>query len=374
VSQLFNGWSMLKQESNTVGTITRVRLRPEIERLAPYNAGPQEAAGSFQLAGNENPFAPLPNVLEAMTSVSVSRYPDPSSTELRAALAARYALPFDGVHVSSGSVSILYEMVRALAGPGDEIVMSWRSFEAYPIAVIVAGATSVQVPNNIQGGHDLIAMAAAITDATRMVLVCSPNNPTGNVVSHESFMRFMERVPASVVVALDEAYVEYVRDPSAVSAPDLLDRYPNLVILRTFSKAYGLAGLRIGYAMGDPAVMAGLRATAIPFAVTAIAQAAALASLREQDALTVRVDAIVALREHVVQRLRCQGWDVPAAEGNFVWLPAGELTALAAQEFRSCLMLVRAFSPDGIRVTIAEPESIEPMIATAGLVRQLLRG
>ena len=351
----------------------RVRLRPEIERLVAYDAGPQESDGAFQLAGNENPFAPLPRVLEAVRSASFSRYPDAAATRLRTALAQRHGLPFEAVHVSAGSVSIIYELIRALAAPGDDVVMSWRSFEAYPKAVAVAGATSTFVANTAEGAHDLDAMAAVISDSTRVVLVCSPNNPTGTVVLHEEFERFMRAVPSSVVVALDEAYVEYVSDPKAVRSAELLSRYPNLIVLRTFSKAYGLAGMRVGFALGDPDLLDGLRTAALPFAVTELAQATALASLDSETELSDRVRAIVELRSYVIGALRLQGWAVPAAEGNFVWLPTGDDTAEAARVFREAGMLVRSFAPDGIRITIAERESIEPLIESAGHVRRLLR-
>jgi histidinol-phosphate aminotransferase len=351
---------------------SRVRLRPEIETLLAYDAGPQESDGAFQLAGNENPFAPLPSVVEAIRSAPFARYPDAAATRLRTALAARHDLPFEAVHVSAGSVSIIYELVRALAGAGDEVITAWRSFDAYSKAIAVAGATRVTVPNTVHDAHDLPAMAAAVTDATRVLFVCSPNNPSGTVVAHDDFVALMESVPGNLVVALDEAYVEYVDDPAAVRSGELLQRFPNLVVLRTFSKAYGLAGMRVGFALGDPALLDGLRTAALPFAVTDLAQATALASLDSEPELQRRVRRVVERRRYVIGALRMQGWTVPASQGNFVWLPTGEFTEAAAREFRLHGMLVRSFEPDGIRVTIAEEESIEPLIAAALRVRQLM--
>jgi len=342
--------------------------------MLAYDAGPQAAENAFLLAGNENPFDPLPNVLEAVRTASFSRYPEAAATKLRTALAERYRVPFDEVHVSAGSVSIIYQLISAFAASGDEVLMSWRSFEAYPKAVIVAGATSVTVANTPEGGHDLAAMAAAVTDRTRVILVCSPNNPTGSVVAHDDFVAFMAAVPRTVVVAIDEAYVEYVRDSRAVRSTDLLSHYRNLVVLRTFSKAYGLAGLRVGYAIGDPDILRGLRTAALPFAVTELSQAAALASLDREDLLGERVDRIVGLRTRVVEALREQGWRIPEPGGNFVWLPTGSSTLDAVAVFRSHGMLVRAFPPDGIRITIAEEASIQPLLDAAHEVATSVMG
>lgn len=352
--------------------MTRVRLRPEIERLAAYDAGPQDAPGAFQLAGNENPFEPLPSVLAAVRNAQFSRYPDAHSTALRGALASRFNVRSEEVHVSAGSVSIIYELVRALAGPGDEVMMSWRSFEAYPKAVALAGAISVEVPNTRHGAHNLNAMSKAVTDLTRVILVCSPNNPTGNTISHSALVRFLGSIPANIVVALDEAYIEYVRDVDTVRSIELLRRFPNLVVLRTFSKAYGLAGLRVGYAVGNEKILAGLRTASIPFAASSIAQAAAVVSLAAEKAMTERVEAIVALRTQVVGALRRQGWSIPSAQGNFVWLSTGSFTKAAAEEFRANGMLVREFPDDGVRITIAEKESVLPLLTTAQRVRSLM--
>ena len=343
-----------------------MHIRPEVAVLPAYKQGRQASDSAFKLSSNENPFPPLPGVVQAVQAqTSFNRYPDATALALRAVLANRFGLTAEQVHVAPGSVAILHELARATSGPGDEIVYAWRSFEAYPGVVTVAGATSVQVPNRADGGHDLDAMAAAVTERTRMVLVCSPNNPTGPIVTAAEFDAFMAAVPQSVLVVLDEAYAEFVTDEAAVHGHPLLAAHPNLVVLRTFSKAYGLAGLRVGYALGPDYVLDAVRACAIPLSVTAQGQAAALASLEREAELLERVTEIAALRDRIVVELRAQGWDVPDAQGNFLWLPTGERTATAAAAFEDAGIIVRAFPPEGIRISIGEHEAVETLLQTA---------
>lgn len=347
-------------------TDERVHIRPEIAVLPAYRQGRQAAPDAFKLSSNENPFPPLPGVVEAVRAqTAFNRYPDATALAVRAVLANRAGLTVDEVHVAPGSVAILHELAKATSGPGDEIVYAWRSFEAYPGVVTVAGATSVQVPNRPDGGHDLDAMAAAVTDRTRMVVVCTPNNPTGVVVTESEFDAFMARVPSSVLVVLDEAYAEFVTDPDAVRGVPLLERYPNLVVLRTFSKAYGLAGLRVGYAFGPAYVLDAVRACAIPLSVTAQGQAAALASLERESELLARVTELAERRDRIRAALVEQGWDVPVSQGNFVWLPTGERTAAAAEAFERAGLIVRAFAPEGIRISIGEHEAVAKLLETA---------
>ncbi|PYY54183.1 aminotransferase [Curtobacterium sp. MCSS17_011] len=344
----------------------RVHIRPEVAVLPAYKQGRQASDSAFKLSSNENPFPPLPGVVEAVQAqTSYNRYPDATALALRAVLANRFGLTAEQVHVAPGSVAILHELARATSGPGDEVVYAWRSFEAYPGVVTVAGATSVQVPNRADGGHDLDAMAAAVTERTRMVLVCSPNNPTGPIVTAAEFDAFMAAVPQSVLVVLDEAYAEFVTDEAAVHGHPLLAAHPNLVVLRTFSKAYGLAGLRVGYALGPDYVLDAVRACAIPLSVTAQGQAAALASLEREAELLERVTEIATLRDRIVVELRAQGWDVPDAQGNFLWLPTGDRTATAAAAFEDAGIIVRAFPPEGIRISIGEHEAVETLLETA---------
>jgi histidinol-phosphate aminotransferase len=343
-----------------------VRLRPEIAALPAYRQGKQAAPDAFKLSSNENPFEPLPGVVEALRgAVAVNRYPDATAADLRAALAEKFGVTTDEVHVGAGSVSLLQQLVLAAAAPGDEVVYAWRSFEAYPGLVTVSGATSVQVPLREDGSHDLVAMAAAVGDRTRLAIVCSPNNPTGTVVTTTEFEAFMAAVPDDLLVVLDEAYAEFVTDEHAVDGPSLTERHPNLVVLRTFSKAHGLAALRVGYAIGASSVLDAARATAIPLAVTAQGQAAALASMALEDDLLARVDRIAVLRDQVWRALVDQGWELPLAQGNFVWLPTGEHTAAAAEVFDAHGLVVRAFAPEGIRVTVGEPESVDRLLRAA---------
>jgi len=351
----------------------RVRLRPEIESLQPYRQGKAAALDAFKLSSNENPFDPIPAVLAAIATSSVNRYPDGAAIALRTALAARYGVALENTHVGAGSASILAQLITAAAGVGDEVVYSWRSFEAYPGFVLVAGATSVQIPNTLDGRHDLAAMSAAVTDRTRVVIVCSPNNPTGSIVTAEEFTAFMQSIPSTVLVLLDEAYAEFVTDESAVSGPELLSAYPNLVVLRTFSKAYGLAGLRVGYALGAEYVLDAARASAIPLSVTEPAQRAAIVSLEHEAELLERVAGLSVLRDTIWRDLVDQGWASPQPHGNFIWLPTGELTVWAADVFSEHGIVVRALPPEGLRISIGEHESVENLLKASQEVVGRLR-
>jgi histidinol-phosphate aminotransferase len=355
-----------------------VRLRPEIAALQPYRQGRPAAAEAYKLSSNESPFPPLPAVLEAIADSSVNRYPDASATVLRTRLAERFGVAVDEVHAGSGSVAILAQLIQAAAGPGDEVLYAWRSFEAYPGLVTVSGATSVQVPIRADGTHDLDAMAAAVTDRTRVVMVCSPNNPTSTIVTAAEFHAFMARVPDTVLVLLDEAYAEFVTDPDAVqglpaNAAPLFRQYPNLVVLRTFSKAYGLAGLRVGYAVGPTYILDAARSTAIPLSVTEPAQRAALAALDNEPELMDRVGVLIARRDEIAEGLTAQGWTIPEAQGNFVWLATGEKTLAAGEALEDHGIVARVFPPDGIRVSIGEAESVEKLLKGTAEVVETLR-
>ena len=355
-----------------------IRLRPEIAALPAYRQGKQAGADALKLSSNENPFAPLPGVVEALAAASgVNRYPDASAARLRTALADRFDVTADHVHIGAGSVSILYQLVQAVAAPGDEVVYAWRSFEAYPGLVTVSGATSVTVPLTADGRHDLPAMADAITDRTRAVIVCTPNNPTGPIVTQGEFAAFLARVPADVLVILDEAYAEFVTDPDAVDglSAAVFTEHPQVVVLRTFSKAYGLAGLRVGYAIGHPRILDAARSTAIPLSVTAQAEEAALASLGLEDELRARVAEIASRRDLIARRLREAGWAIPQAQGNFVWLATGEQTTAIAAAFDEAGLIVRPFAGDGIRISVGEEESVEKVLrVAASVVEDLPKG
>jgi histidinol-phosphate aminotransferase len=346
---------------------TPVRLRPEIAALQPYRQGRPAGADSFKLSSNENPLPPHPAVLAAIAeaATTINRYPDATAALVRERLAERHGVTADEIIVGAGSVSLLAQLIAAAAGPGDEVVFAWRSFEAYPGLVTVAGATAVPVALTEDSHHDLPAMIAAITERTRVVMVCTPNNPTGTVVGRAEFVDFMAAVPSDLLVVLDEAYAEFVLDDRAVSGDELIGHWPNLVILRTFSKAFGLAGLRVGYAVGPTRILDAARATQIPLSVTGVAQAAVLAALDHETELLAGVADIARRRESVQQSLREQGWRIPPSEGNFVWLPTGARTTEIAERFASAGIVGRAFPEEGIRISIGEPESV-PLLLRIG--------
>jgi histidinol-phosphate aminotransferase len=345
----------------------RVRLRPEIASIVPYRQGRTAAEDAFKLSSNENPFPPLPEVLAAITGTSLNRYPEGSAAALRQALAAKHGVSAEEVQVGAGSVSVLAQLISAAAAATDEVLYSWRSFEAYPLLVATAGATSVQIPNTLDHGHDLDAMAAAVTDRTRVIIVCSPNNPTGTTVTHAEFVEFLAAVPESVLVILDEAYAEFVTDPEAVRGPELLAGHPNLVVLRTFSKAYGLAGLRVGYALGAEYVMDAARAVAIPLSVTEPAQRAAVISLEHEDRLLDQVAALCERRDRLHAALLEIGWQVPAPQGNFLWLPTGRNTDAVAAAFADGGIIARGLG-EGVRISVGEEESVENLLTVAAEV------
>lgn len=354
--------------SATVPTVPR--LRAALSAIPAYRPGRAPAGGdgpSYKLSSNENPYPPLPGVLEAVAraAASVNRYPDPASTALVTAVAALHGVAPEEVVVGAGSAAVLTQLVQAAAGPGDEVVFAWRSFESYPITTAVAGATAVPVPLGPGGRHDLEAMAAAVTGRTRAVMVCTPNNPTGTAVGAEELERFLDAVPGDVMVVVDEAYAEFVRDPAAASGPAARSGRPNVVVLRSFSKAYGLAGLRVGYALAHPGVVAGARTTAVPFGVSSLAQAAALASLAARDQLLERVQSLVDERDRVEAALAAQGWRLPASEANFVWFPLGERTAAFTAAADEAGLSVRPFGAEGVRATVAEAEADDRLLEVA---------
>ncbi|MEU4209884.1 histidinol-phosphate transaminase [Streptomyces sp. NPDC026206] len=345
------------------------KLRAALDAVPTYKPGRPAAPGgpvAYKLSSNENPYPPLPGVLEsALTAAaSLNRYPDMACAGLMAELAERFDVPLSHLATGTGSVGVAQQLVQATAGPGDEVIYAWRSFEAYPIITQVSGATPVPVPLAEGDVHDLDAMLAAITDRTRLIFVCNPNNPTGTVVRRAELESFLDRVPSDVLVVLDEAYLEFIRDETVPDGIDLYRDRPNVCVLRTFSKAYGLAGLRIGFAVAHEPVAAALRKTAVPFGVSQVAQDAAVASLRSEAALRERVDALVAERTRVSEALAGQGWTLPESQANFVWLPVGERSGEFAALCEQAGVVVRPF-PEGVRVTIGETEANDIFLRAA---------
>jgi histidinol-phosphate aminotransferase len=345
--------------------------RPNVAAIPPYVAGrpPTVRPGmtSYKLSSNENPYPPLPGVVEAVQEAvgSMNRYPDMGSVALYEALSARLGVPAGDLALATGSVGLIYQLVQAFCEPGDEVVFAWRSFEAYPIAVTAAAATAVRVPVLADGRHDLDAMAAAITDRTRVVLVCTPNNPTGPAVTQAELDAFLAKVPPRVLVVVDEAYVEFVRMSDPVDGLATYRGHANVVLTRTFSKAYGLAGFRVGYAVAPAPIAAALRAVSLPFGVSSVAQAAAIASLAAEVELLERVEQLVAERTRVVEGLRAAGWDVPEAQGNFVWFELGDRTADFAAAADELGIVVRPFAGEGARVSIGEEEANDRLLKLA---------
>jgi histidinol-phosphate aminotransferase len=348
-----------------------LKFRAALDGLPAYVPGkpPTRADGgpTYKLSSNENPYPPLPGVLAAATeaAASMNRYPDLASTALLDALAGRFGVAPERIAVGTGSVGVLYHLLQAACEPGDEVVYAWRSFEAYPIAAQVCGATRVEVPLAPGARHDLDAMADAITEHTRAVIVCTPNNPTGPVVGHAKLAAFVRRVPEDVLVVVDEAYVQFIRDRDAADGIALYREHPNVCVLRTFSKAYSLANLRVGFAIAHEPVAAAIRACTPPFAVSTVAEDAALAALASEETLFERVELLVKERSRVFDALRDQGWDVPSTESNFVWMPLGERADEFAIACEAEGIVVRAFAGDGCRVTVAEPEANDVFLEVA---------
>jgi histidinol-phosphate aminotransferase len=351
--------------------------RADLDALPSYVPGRSPAdlarelglSEAIKLASNEVPYGPLPGVVEAIAEAAagVHRYPDMGVVALRELLAERHGVSADRIATGCGSVALCEHLARATCLPGDEILYSWRSFEAYPIIAATTGATSVRVPNDAGHGHDLAAMAAAVTDRTRMVLVCNPNNPTGTSVRRADLDRFLDAVPDDVLVVLDEAYREFVTD---ADVPDGLRTYGhrrNVVVLRTLSKAWGLAGLRVGFLVAQPEVAAAVRKVVTPFSTSAVAQAAALAALRQEEEVRRRCALVVAERDRLTESVRKLGVDVPDSQANFVWLPLGDKAAEFAAACEARGVIVRPFQGDGVRVTVGTPAENDAFLAAAEL-------
>ncbi|MEU7281312.1 histidinol-phosphate transaminase [Streptomyces sp. NPDC045431] len=369
----------MSETSGTSGaSVTGPRLRAALDDIPTYKPGkPAAAPGAggpvaYKLSSNENPYPPLPGVMEAAVAAAsgFNRYPDAACAGLMAEISERFGVPVSHLATGTGSVGVAQQLVQATAGPGDEVMYAWRSFEAYPIIARISGATPVQVPLTDGDVHDLDAMADAITDRTRLIFVCNPNNPTGTVVRRAELERFLDRVPSDVLVVLDEAYREFIRDSDVPDGIEIYRDRPNVCVLRTFSKAYGLAGLRVGFAIAHEPVAAALRKTALPFCVSQLAQDAAVASLRAEDELLGRVGSLVCERTRVYEGLVAQGWTVPETQANFVWLRLGEATVAFAEACDEAGVVVRPFPGEGVRVTIGESEGNDVFLRVAESFRK----
>lgn len=353
--------------------------RPVFEKLPKYSAGKPpvavEGLTQYKLSSNENPLGPVDEVRQVLRDFDQThRYPDSLATRLRTALGQQLGVDPEDIVTGAGSLGALTQILATFAGGNpdgsqDEVIYSWRSFEAYPICVGLAGAKSVQVPNNPDGSHNLAAMAEAITEHTKVILVCTPNNPTGPAVTEAQVRDFLSKVPSHVLVVLDEAYFEFCQasEIEAGTQPPVngLNVYPdyrNVVVLRTFSKAQGLAGLRVGYSISHPEITEHLRIGATPFAVSSLAEEAAIASIEHSDQVMQRVQHLVAERERVKTALEAQGWWIPDSKANFIWLATGEHTPAFSALAEENALSVRAFGTEGVRVSIGEDEANSRLI------------
>jgi histidinol-phosphate aminotransferase len=355
-----------------------VTFAEKLARMPGYQAGvptgqaPEAiAAGEIaQLASNESPFPPHPKVVEAIarTATAMNRYPDPDATLLRRRLAERYETDPSRVAVGNGSCEILLAAADALCEPGAEILYAWPAFSMYPYLPALTGAREIRVPLAAGAVHDLEAMAAEVTAATQLLLICNPNNPTATHIPAAEVAAFCERIPPHVTVILDEAYIEFQVNDDPDATLDLLADFPNLVVQRTFSKCYGLAGLRVGYAIGSSAFRAAVDAVRQPFSVNALAQAAGAEAILHQDDVLLRVEGAIAERLRVEEALREMGLQTADTQANFSWVDLGDadekavVAGLAERE-----VAVRAGTPlDGpghIRVTYGAPEENDRFLA-----------
>lgn len=341
-------------------------VRSDLDAIPSYVPG-ATIPGAIKLASNETTAGPLPSVAEAIAEAAAgaNRYPDITARALVGRLSEFLGVPPQNVTAGCGSVALCQQLVQAVCAPGDEVVYGWRSFEAYPIISRIAHAVPVPVPNRADGTLDLDAIAGAVTDRTRLIFVCTPNNPTGPAITRTDLSAFLDRIPERVTVALDEAYVEYVRGDDPVDGVAESMARTNVVALRTFSKAYGLAGLRVGYLVGPVDLVVPVAKMVVPFSVSSLAQAAGIACLDAGQELRARTDAVVAERTRVRDALIDLGHAVPDSQANFVWLPLGEAASDFDAHCREHLVVARCFAGDGVRVTVGDPGGNDRFLTAA---------
>jgi histidinol-phosphate aminotransferase len=341
------------------------RIRPAVNALPAYRPGKAAVqaerehgiSNAIKLASNENPYSPAAPVVAAIAAAAgdVNRYPDHLAVELRAAVAAWIGVDREQVTVGCGSVGLLRQLCMAYVDPGDEVVYPWLSFEAYPISVTTMGGVPVTTPL-VDHAFDLEAVAGAVTGRTKLVLLATPNNPTGTAVPVEAVRALLGRIPDDVVVLVDEAYREFADPALGDPVTELLPHHRNVVVFRTFSKAYGLAGLRSGYAIADPEIIVDLDKLLLPFANNHLAQVAAMAAIGAAGEIRPSIELLIAERSRVVTALAEAGWKLPDAQANFAYLPVGERAVEVYTELERRGVVTRPFAGDGIRVTIGTPE------------------
>jgi histidinol-phosphate aminotransferase len=364
---------MTTDDSNTPG-----RIRPAVEGLPAYRPGKGAAqaesehgiVNAIKLASNENPLPPVASILAAVAEAAVgaNRYADHRATVLRERVAGWLDVDADQITVGAGSVGLLQQLFLTYVDPGDEVVYPWRSFEVYPVYTRLMNGTAVTIPLTSAHAFDLEAVAAAVTPATKLVLLATPNNPTGTALRTSDVAELLASIETSTIVVLDEAYREFLDPSYGDPVRELVPDHPNVVVTRTFSKAQGLAGIRIGYAVGHPDVIASIDKTLFPFAVNAIAQAAGIAAIDAEAEIGERVAAILAERSRVAAALTAAGWELPDTQANFVYLPVGAHTDEVYFGLERRGVVTRPFSDEGIRVTISTREENDRFLDTLAVV------
>lgn len=352
--------------------------RPAVDQLPAYRPGKGAAqaeaehgiTNAIKLASNENPDGPLPEILDAVATAmaGANRYADHRATALRERIARWLGVMPDQVTVGAGSVGLLQQLFLTYVDVGDTVVYPWRSFEVYPVYTRLMGGREVTTPLNSDHAFDLDALAAAVSADTRMVVLATPNNPTGTAVRTSELRELLGAIDPGTVVVIDEAYREFLDPSYGDPVHDLLPDFPNVVVTRTFSKAHGLAGVRVGYAIAHPDMVSAIDKTLFPFAVNGLAQAAAIAAIDAEAAISERVDRIVAERARVVATLTAAGWELPDAQANFVYLPIGAETDSVYLELERRGVVTRPFSGEGIRVTIGSVGENDRFLTTLAQV------
>ena len=321
-----------------------------------------DAVDPFALSLNENPFPPLPAVRSALINAidSANRYPEFLPYQLRGLIADRVGVREEQVVLGAGATGVALQVLHSVTSPGDRIVLTSPTFDGYPILAEMARLSSVSVPLDEHGHHDLDALADAASDA-KVVVLCRPHNPTGTLESSADVERFLQRVPSDTIVLLDEAYIEFVAPEHRLDAPALVQRFPNVVVLRTFSKAYGLAGLRIGYGFGAPELAKTLWTMQLPFGISITSAVAVAASYDAESQLQQRIRFVDSERRYLQRRLRSMGIYCTDAHANFLYLPAAGRSW--RQQFDAAGVRARHFADGGVRVTVGGRASTRAVLA-----------
>lgn len=339
-----------------------------LDDLPGYGKG--RAAGSaifsHSLGSNEAPDAVDPAIMAAVSAAlsGDNRYPDLRGETLSSALALRHALSAEHIAVAAGSIVLLDQIMRGWCDPGDAVLIPWRSYEAYPIIAGLSGASLVTVPLDAEHRLDRASLLAAIDAHTRIVVICNPNNPTGTALDADEIDALIADIPSRVLIVLDEAYCDYSGSAAQVAASpsERLALHPNVVILRTFSKAWGLAGLRIGYAIAAPSIIATIHAIQPPFPIPGIVLAAAIAALDLEPAVTARIASNAIERERLIEGITAQGLPIAASQANFVWLPLCDDAASLNNHFARSGIATRCFPGEGLRITTGTPADTDAVL------------